>query len=86
MSDLAMVLLMLLLIGQGIRKMPGGPSRWLFPVLLLLTLPFAASPDESSPGKLRIHHESACAVHAGQQLPAVLGFPVRINDIKTRMN
>jgi YD repeat-containing protein len=44
MSDLAMVLLMLLLIGQGIRKMPGGPSRWLFPVLFLLILPLVASP------------------------------------------
>ncbi|MBV5328249.1 MAG: transglutaminase domain-containing protein, partial [Chlorobium sp.] len=44
MSDLAMALLMLLLIGQGVRKMPGGPSRWLFPVLFLLALPLAASP------------------------------------------
>jgi RHS repeat-associated protein len=51
MSDLAMAILMLLLIGQGIRKMPGGPSRWLFPVLFLLIPPLVASPVFAEPAE-----------------------------------
>jgi YD repeat-containing protein len=62
MGDLAMALLMLLLIGQGIRKMPGGPSRWLFPVLLLLALPLAVSPAE------------ACTCQTGANGVNVIGF------------
>jgi hypothetical protein len=90
MSDLAMALLMLLFIGQGFRKMPGGPSRWLFPVILLLVLPLAASPAESAQGKLSLQGKSACAVTIGQNRQAVLSFLIRdtnrIDESYTRLN
>ncbi|HAS82360.1 MAG TPA: hypothetical protein DCS43_06740 [Verrucomicrobia bacterium] len=62
MSDLAMAILILLLIGQRIRKMPVGHSRGLFPVLLLLALPITVSPTE------------ACTCQTGVNGVNVIGF------------
>jgi hypothetical protein len=90
MSDLAMALLMLLLIGQGIRKMPGGPNRWLYPVLLIMVLPFAAFPTESTQRRMDLPSESDWLVTIGQKKIAVLGFPIRgasrVDESKTRLD